>query len=144
VSGKVDVALVRSGGLERVFGPVAWSAFRGDTQRWPLSLRLPETAARLLHPRPRKLMGVNFSVSRAAFFGVNGYDETAPAKREDRELEVRLLRGGYKFAALLNRAIVYHLHHPFAPASAEGERRMLDLEVATHVRSVRGLSELST
>ena len=142
LSSRVDAAMVREGRLERPFGVVLASALRGDTDRWSLGLRLPEPLARLLHPRPRKLMGVNFSVRRRAFEAVNGYDHEAPAKREDRELELRLLRGGHSFAALLNRAIVYHLHHPFAPASADGERLLREQEAAQHVRCVHGLEEL--
>ena len=142
ITAEVDVAMVQAGALERLFGPVFESALRKDTERWSLGLRLPQKVANLLHPRPRKLMGVNFSLTRRAFEAVNGYDHDAPAKREDRELELRLLRGGHSFAPLLNRAIVYHLHHPFAPASAEGEALLLSHERATHVRCPNGLDEV--
>ena len=142
LTARVDASMVRSGELERMFGPTLSSALRGDTDRWTLGLRLPEWLSRVLHPRPRKLMGVNFSVARAAFEAVNGYDNDAPAKREDRELELRLLRGGHGFAALLNRAVVYHLDHPFAPATAEGERQLQLHEHATHVRCASGLDQL--
>jgi glycosyltransferase involved in cell wall biosynthesis len=139
---RVDATMVQNGGLERLFSPVLSSFLSRDTERWSLGLRFPAWFARLLHPRPRKLMGVNFSVTRRAFEAVNGYDHDAPAKREDRELELRLLRGGHSFAPLLNRAIVYHLHHPFAPASAEGEALLLSHERASHVRCPNGLDEV--
>ncbi len=142
LSSRVDGEMVRSGRLEHPFGILLTSMLRGDTKRWALGLRLPVLLARMLHPRPRKLMGVNFSVTRRAFEAVNGYDHHAPAKREDRELELRLRRGGHSFAALLNQAVVYHLHHPFAPASVEGERLLLEHEAATHVRCVHGLDSL--
>ncbi len=142
LSARVDAELIRAGALERPFGRTFASALCRDTERWSLGLRLPELLARMLHPRPRKLMGVNFSVSRRAFEAVNGYDNTAPAKREDRELELRLMRGGHSFAALLNRAVVYHLHHPFAPASPEGERALQAHERASHVRCADGLDQL--
>jgi glycosyltransferase involved in cell wall biosynthesis len=139
LTAKVDRDMVRRGDLERIFGPVFRSALGGDTQRFALGVRMPQVLANVFHPRPRKLMGVNFSVTRLAFHGVNGYDRDAPAKREDRELELRLLRGGYSFAPLLNRAIVYHLHHPFKPASPEDERYLLEHERSGRVRCVHGL-----
>jgi len=142
LTARVDGSMVQAGDLERMFGPVLASALRSDTERWSLGLRLPAGIASLLHPRPRKLMGVNFSVTRRAFEAVNGYAHDAPAKREDRELELRLIRGGHSFAALLNRAVVYHLHHPFAPASLEGEALLLEHEGATHVRCANGLDQL--
>jgi glycosyltransferase involved in cell wall biosynthesis len=142
LSERVDATMVQRGDLERLFGPVLASALRGDTERWSLGLRLPAGIARLLHPRPRKLMGVNFSVSRRAFEAINGYDNKAPAKREDRELELRLLRGGHSFAPLLNRAVVYHLHHSVAPASREVEQQLALQERATHVRCANGLEQL--
>jgi glycosyltransferase involved in cell wall biosynthesis len=142
-SAGVDAACVRAQCLERVSGAMLWSGLRGETQRLALGIRLPAPLARLLHPRPRKLMGVNFSVSRRAFEAINGYSHDAPAKREDRDLEIRLLRSGARFAALLNRAIVYHLHHRHAPASAGDEHRMAELERGGDIACRNGLRQLA-
>jgi len=140
---RVDAACVRDGELERPTGPLLASALRGGTKRYALGIRLWPPLAHALHPRPRKLMGVNFSVSRRAFEAVNGYNHDAPAKREDRELELRLLRSGARFAALLNRAIVYHLHHPHAPASAGDEQHMTELECGSDIICRNGLRQVA-
>lgn len=109
---EVNLATVESGALERSLGPAWRGALQGDTERASLGLRLPYALSRVLAPRPRKLMGVNFSVSRAAFEAVNGYDEDWPAHyREDRDLDLRLERSGLRYVPLLHRAVVYHLHH---------------------------------
>ena len=136
---EVDRTLVRSGRLERLLGPVTRSGLRGDSTRVGLGVRLPAPVARLLHPRPRKLMGVNFSVSRVAFEAVNGWDEEWPGRRGDRDLDLRLLRSGAKFAALLNRAIVYHLHHFERPNSQAIQQRVRDEEASERVRARSGL-----
>jgi glycosyltransferase involved in cell wall biosynthesis len=88
------------------------SALRGDTQRLSLGVRLPMPIVRLVHPRPRKLMGVNFSLPRATLYAVNGFNEAWTVYgHEDRDLELRLLRAGHPFRALLNRAVVFHVWH---------------------------------
>lgn len=139
LTSRVDAAMVQTGALERAFGLVLSSALGRDTTRWSLGLRLPVWLANLLHPRPRKLMGVNFSVARRAFDAVNGYDNEWPGRREDRELELRLLRSGASFASLLNRAIVYHLHHP---VTIETDELLVNRREAMQVRCVSGLDQL--
>lgn len=122
LSPQVDPELVRRGRLESLFGPVARSALTGDTARFTLGIRLPTLLARCFHPRSRKLMGVNFSLPRSAFARVNGYDERWGNWGEDRDLELRLRRSGMPFYPLLNRAVVYHLHHEtraMTPATRE-------------------------
>ena len=136
---RVDREWVRSGRLEQLPGPVTWSGLWGDSKRTGLGIRLPAPVARLIHPRPRKLMGVNFSVSRTAFEAVNGWDEEWPGRGEDRDLDLRLLRSGAKFAALLNRAVVYHLHHLERPNPDAIQRRMRDEETSGRVRARVGL-----
>lgn len=138
-SKRVDLAFLRSGALERPFGPVLWNGLFGDNERVALGLRLPTPLVRALHPRPRKLMGVNFSLSRAAFEGVNGYDEAWPGRRGDKDLDLRLARGGWRFAALINRAVVYHLHHLERPNSDAIQSRVAEEERSTRVRCAQGL-----
>jgi len=139
LTSRLDAAMVRGGRLECLLGPVLASALRGDTERWSLGLRIPAPLARILHPRPRRLMGVNFSISRRAFELVNGYDNEWSERREDRELELRLLRAGVSFASLLNRAIVYHLHHR---VTVESDELLDGCRSATHVRCASGLDQL--
>ncbi len=138
-SKRVDLAMLRSGELERPFGPVLWNGLFGDNERVALGLRLPAPLARALHPRPRKLMGVNFSLARRAFEGVNGYDEAWPGRRGDKDLDLRLARGGWRYVALINRAIVYHLHHHERPNSEAIGARVAEEERSTRVRCAAGL-----
>ena len=102
------------------------SALRGDTKRLRFGLRLPRPLQRLLHPRrDKRLMGCNFSLPRAAFEAVNGFDEAWPGSAllsDDWDLEVRLRKNGWPLEALLYSGVVYHLHHPvraYTPGESE-------------------------
>jgi glycosyltransferase involved in cell wall biosynthesis len=143
LSARVDTDMVLDGVLERWFGPTLLSALRGETRRFTLGLRLPRLLARIFHPRPRKLMGVNFSITRRVFEAVNGYAHDAPARREDRELELRLLLHGTRFAALLNRAVVYHLHHPENAPAPDAEPRLCRVAAQGRSRCADGLAQLA-
>jgi len=113
LSGRVDRTWVEKGRLAPLSGPVLWSAIKSETTRYAHTIRLPAWAARIVRPRARRLMGVNFSLPREAFERVNGYDQEPGVRaRIDRELALRLRRCGYRFYPLLQRAIVYHLYHP--------------------------------
>ncbi|MEO0652226.1 MAG: galactosyltransferase-related protein, partial [Planctomycetota bacterium] len=130
-----------AGRLDRPLRALLASRLAGDTQRLGLGVRLPRGVARLLHPRPRKLMGVNYSLPRAAFFAVNGYDEQWTVYgREDLDLELRLKRAGVPFAPLLNRAIVFHLHHAERERSPEALALVAEAERSTAVRCEAGLA----
>ena len=141
ISGRVTREWVSDGRLEALFGPVLLDRFRNGTRRVFLGVRLPQIVARCLHPRARKLMGVNFSLPRAAFLEVNGYDEEIEMKgREDLDLGLRLKRAGRAFYPLLNRAVVYHLHHREREVNDERMRTWrAEQERATHVRCALGL-----
>lgn len=116
------------------------SSLSGDTQRLSLGLRLPMPVVRLLHPRPRKLMGVNFSLPREAFFAVNGLDEAWTVYgHEDRDLELRLQRAGWRFLALLNRAVVFHVWHAEREKSAKTRELLAAAENTDRVRCEFGL-----
>ena len=140
LSPRVTADMVRSGQLELLTGPVAKSWRAKDTKRFMLGVRIPAPLARILHPRPRHLMGVNFSMAKATFEAVNGYDGSYDfAWREDYDLELRLLRAGYSFFPLLNRAIVYHLYHQERQFTPEIEAIHTRLEQDTHIRAPLGL-----
>ena len=83
-------------------------------------------------------MGVNFSNSRSAFEAVNGWDEEWPGQRGDRDL--RFARSKAKFAALLNRAVVFHLFHRERPNSEEIQARVREEERSSRVRCSVGLT----
>lgn len=118
------------------------SRLAGDTKRLSLGVRLPRMVARMFHPRPRKLMGVNFSLPKAVFTAVNGYDETWESYGpEDRDLELRIIRSGIPRLALLNRAVVFHLHHTERKSTVEVQRRIAAIEASDSKRCERGYDQ---
>ncbi len=131
---------VTSGRLEPFFGPVLRSAFHDGTKRALLGLRLPPPLARVFHPRSRRLMGVNFSLSRADFYEVNGLDEEYVGYGlEDYDLEIRLRRAGKELYPLLNRAVVWHLYHPMKSVGPEIRARFLALQESDRTRARHGI-----
>ena len=80
-------------------------------------------------------MGVNFSLPRDAFVSVNGFNEAWTVYgHEDRDLELRLLRAGTPRKALLNRAVVFHLHHKERERTDETRRLIAAAEESDAVR----------
>ncbi len=141
LSVRLTGAMVDAGGLEKSFGALFRSALRRDSTRVLLGLRLPTAAARLFHPKSRRLMGVNFSMHRLALETVNGFNEQYTTYGlEDYDLEIRLRRSGFKLYPLLNRAVVYHLHHPMKQIAAESRREFERLLSADYTRCERGLA----
>ena len=62
--------------------------------------------------RPR-LLGLNFSLERASFVAVNGFDQTfRNSAKDDSDLRNRLLLAGMRPVSLWHRARVVHLYHP--------------------------------
>ncbi|MHC4954973.1 MAG: glycosyltransferase [Planctomycetota bacterium] len=140
ITENLDRDEVMAGGLEKMFGPVLWSTLGRDTTRFGLSVRLGPRVAKFMHPRARRLMGVNFSVSREAFYAVNGYDEVEGVRaRVDRDLELRLLRWGAPLYPLLNRAIVYHMYHPERGLDPASRAWHAEQEASTRTRCELGL-----
>ncbi|MEM8712498.1 MAG: glycosyltransferase [Planctomycetota bacterium] len=140
LSPNVDVSQIQDGKFDSAFSPLlVKSMLASDTQRLGLGVRVPRPIARALHPRPRKLMGVNFSLPKSAFIAVNGFDENwLVYGHEDRDLELRLIRAGYPRRAVLNRAIVYHLYHKERERTAETLRLIKACEESTAVRCEHG------
>lgn len=63
--------------------------------------------------RKPKFYGLNHSLSRDTFFGVNGLDSTySGSAKEDSDLRNRLQLAGVRPISLWHRARVYHQHHP--------------------------------
>lgn len=136
LSPSVTIEQIEAGKFDSAFTKhLLKSRFSGDTKRWSLGIRLPTPIASALHPRPRKLMGVNFSLPREAFAAVNGYDEDVVIYGiEDRDLELRLQRAGYPQKALLNRAVVFHLYHAERETNEETRRQVAAAEARHTVR----------
>lgn len=140
LTGALTAEAVAAGGLERLFGPVWRSALRRDTRRLARARRLPSWFSCLLRIRARSLMGCNFSLPRAAFVAVNGFDEDfIDVVGEDTDLGHRLAAQRYALTPLLNRGCVYHLHHEQRPCCAESRRVIAEGREQRRTRCVRGL-----
>ncbi len=131
---------IEAGRFDGLSGPLIRSALKKDTLRLGLGVRLPKAIARIIHSRPRRLMGVNYSMPREAFMAVNGYDEAWTFYgHEDFDIEQRLKRAGYPFQSILNRGIVYHVHHPVRAQSEEGSRLVAKAVNGTYIRCEQGI-----
>jgi len=111
LTGQIEPEWIESGRLESkrfLFG----GRMRHQLDRWLLGIRLPGLLPVIFYWRPRKLMGVNFSLPRSVFEALNGFEEDNPVgRRDDRELELRIIHNDIPRYPLLHRAIVYHLDH---------------------------------
>ena len=133
-----------SGQFDGVTGTLVKSALRGDTKRLGLGIRVPQAIARMFHPRPRRLMGVNFSLGREVFYSVNGLNERWTFYgREDYDLELRLKRSQVDFYPLLNRGIVYHVHHLERERSKDTTELVSEMEQSLETRCEHGI-EIAT
>ena len=126
ISQKIDLNFIQTGKLHIFSKNIILSIFKKDIKRFTLGVRIPKFLARTLHPKERRLMGVNFSLHKELFQQVGGYQASASkfmkAKqrcREDAQLEILLISKGVKRYPLINRAIVYHLYHPERPLRKE-------------------------
>jgi len=68
------------------------------------------------------LLGCNFSLHKADFYAVNGYDERIIGRgMEDCNLNERLKMDGCKIRTLTRQAVQYHLFHQFDPVPHDPE-----------------------
>lgn len=127
----------------------AWSRFlveglvRGQVRHYELALRLPPAFLRFV-VGPKQLMGCNFSAPRAALEKINGYDAAWPGAAqlsEDLDLEIRLALAGFAIRPIAHAGIVFHLHHPERPRSAEALRLREERRAVTESWAVDGIEE---
>ena len=144
ITKSIDIQFVSSNQLERLTGPILSSAIQKDTKRFAHGIRLPKLLARCLHPKEKRLMGVNFSLHKNLFESIGGYSDyigkhviAKERRREDAQLEIQLLKAGTRRYPLINQAIVYHLyHHERAPNKEIDEYIHSTYESALHERKI--------
>lgn len=108
----LDLAGIRAGAYER-FLDRAWRA-RLRRRHWKNLLQIAMRRRR----RPHNL-ALNFCLSRAALFEVNGYDENFRGwGNADGDLRDRLRKVGIQPKSVWDRAVVFHVHHPPDPTRA--------------------------
>jgi glycosyltransferase involved in cell wall biosynthesis len=106
VTREVTRESVLAGDHESLVGALAGAALL-----WTHAKSLAAIAMR--RPRRPRLLGLNFSVDRASFFAVNGFDQTyRNSAKDDSDLRNRLVLAGAKPISLWHRARVIHLYHP--------------------------------
>jgi glycosyltransferase involved in cell wall biosynthesis len=94
--------------------------------------------------RRPKILGLNFSVDRASFYAVNGFDlHYENNARQDSDLRNRLRLWGARARCVWHRCIVFHLHHPrhrgrddWSAANAYYHRRDLAVEAQRGIREL--------
>lgn len=97
---------VVSGRFEELAGPRQRMSLR-----WIHAKSVAHIALQKL--RKPKLYGLNFSVDRASFFRLNGFDMTFEnCSREDCDLRNRMQLAGLRARSLWHRVGVYHQDHP--------------------------------
>jgi glycosyltransferase involved in cell wall biosynthesis len=77
----------------------------------------------LLHSRRHyNILGANFSLFRADYFRINGYDERIIGRGlEDDNLSNRFKIAGLRIRSMSRRALQYHLFHSFDPVPHSAE-----------------------
>ncbi|MFI5316523.1 MAG: glycosyltransferase [Myxococcota bacterium] len=103
---RVTPEAVLSGSLER-------EVSRRERARlaWTHAKSLAYIALR--RPRRPRMLGLCFSLDRASFVAVNGFDATyLNSAKDDSDLRNRLLLAGVRPVSLWHRAHVVHLFHP--------------------------------
>ena len=68
---------------------------------------------RFFNKKPRNIQGCNFSMHKADFLSINGFDErfNGPGGGEDDDVHYRGLHFGLRFATLKFLAVQFHLYH---------------------------------
>ena len=112
ISPRITEQEILDGAFDRPLRRLFRTRLVRDVKRLNMGLRLPAGLAHAIHFRHKRILGVNFSVPRAAFEAVNGLHESWEFYgNEDHDLQLRLERAGFPSRPLINRAVVFHLWH---------------------------------
>lgn len=143
LSATLTPARVTAGFFDRPRPALVWSAVRGGTQAVNRSLRVPSPLLRraLGMDRVADLKGCNFSLARADFERVNGFDEEYEGYgREDTDLEIRLQNSGLRIRSLKGLALQFHVWHERRAFTPANEDRLERARRERRVACERGLS----
>jgi GT2 family glycosyltransferase len=97
------------------------------------------------HPTKPALRSTDFSVARADYERINGFDENFQGWGcEDDDFGRRLRAAGVRMISVLNRTFVYHLWHPPAPTRPQQWKRGANVAYLQRdvrlTRCIRGLA----
>ncbi|MGB3465922.1 MAG: glycosyltransferase [Cyclobacteriaceae bacterium] len=116
ISQRLTIAKVKSGYLDRrPFGEVVWDSLFGKSKHIEKGFRL-FGLLKQTYPRKnknREVLGCNFSLSKADFLSINGFDERylGPGIGEDNDIDLRFTNHGGKVMFFKLGAIQYHVYH---------------------------------
>jgi GT2 family glycosyltransferase len=89
---------------------------------------------RLCKRHKPKLIGLNFSLHRADFERVNGFDEDFVGwGQEDDDLGLRLMEAGVRPKSVATQAVAFHLYHPSSARQVWRERENSQRGLRRHV-----------
>lgn len=90
------------------------------------------------------ILGCNFSITRADFAAVNGFNEEFLGRGgEDTDIDLRLRRNGVRVRCLRNKLIEYHLMHEVRVGTYESDSARIEKAHAMgEIRARRGLAEV--
>lgn len=114
ITEKLTPEKVQAGYLERKNWLLLWDSLTGKSNQVEKAIYIKSAWLRQwLNHKQKDILGCNFSIFKADFLGVNGFDERyqAPSVGEDNDLHYRLCLNEVKMKPVLNICIVYHLYH---------------------------------
>jgi len=90
------------------------------------------------------ILGCNFSVTKADFAAVNGFNEEFLGRGgEDTDIDLRLRRNGVQVRCLRNKLIEYHLMHEVRVGTYESDSARIERAQARgEIRARKGLAEV--
>ncbi|MGC1106104.1 MAG: glycosyltransferase [Candidatus Acidiferrales bacterium] len=90
------------------------------------------------------ILGCNFSIMKADFAAVNGFNEEFLGRGgEDTDIDLRLRRNGIAVRCLRNKLIEYHLMHEVRVGTYESDRaRIQEAQALGEIRARKGLAEV--
>lgn len=94
--------------------------------------------------RNNGILGCNFSIMKADFAAVNGFNEEFLGRGgEDTDIDLRLRRNGVRVRCLRNQLIEYHLMHEVRVGTYESDSaRIQEAHAAGEIRARKGLAEV--
>lgn len=90
------------------------------------------------------ILGCNFSITKADFAAVNGFNEEFLGRGgEDTDIDLRLRRNGVRVRCLRNKLIEYHLMHEVRVGTYESDSvRIEKAQAQGEIRAKKGLAEV--
>lgn len=135
-----DAEKVYESGVDLSVGKLLVEWMRGRARVIEHGFELPM----LYESRNNGILGCNFSVTKADFAAVNGFNEEFLGRGgEDTDIDLRLRRNGVRVRCLRNKLIEYHLMHEVRVGTYESDSARIEKAQALgEIRARNGLAEV--